>query len=158
MYFKTRVIALGWLENAFCGWLNELLPGISMFSVVPAVVMLVFAGMTSLMYPGTNCGWLNILIACAWNSIDWRSVMFTRFTRLISQLLMRGKGRVLRGTVVSAPTPAATYCALALLARYATTCPAEFISGVTSEPVPGTPLGFRIARSPQGSPFPFAST
>src|ERR1035438_2133851 len=59
--------------------------------------------------PGMYCGWLNRFRNCAWNSTDCRSVMLKRFTTDMSQLLMCGMARVLRGELAIAPYDAVMF-------------------------------------------------
>src|SRR5690348_6074747 len=62
-----------------------------------------------LMLPGMYWEWLKTLNACAMNSKPTLSVKLNRFTRVKSQLLVRGKGIVFRVMLANAPLPATTY-------------------------------------------------
>src|SRR2546421_2828679 len=100
---------------------------------------------TSFKKPGLNCGWLNRLYADALNCSLSRSVKSNFLEIEKSQSLMACPLRVFRPAFARAKVPSRMYCAFGLLAKYATTPPAVFVSAVTAEPVPGTPAGLKIA-------------
>src|SRR5229473_2742861 len=139
---------------------------------------------TRLVKPGVNCAWFKTLRNCAWNSKRARSVKLKCFPAVRSRLLMGLVDSVFLPVLAKAPFPAVMYSAVGLLARYATIKGVEskfpgpgapFLElkslsphvaklgsvllqrGLTPEPVPGTPAGLRMARSPAESPFRLAS-
>src|SRR5205814_2932806 len=112
---------------------------------------------TSFKNPGLNCAWLNRLYADALNCSPRLSVKLNFLETEKSQSLMACPLSVFRATFDLAKSPRRMYCALGLIALYATTAPAELVNAVTPVPVPGAPAGLKTARSPALSPFPLAS-